>query len=147
VYENGHIKYESVRILLKPMKIDTAISLVFASLRANCQTKKCSVQPQGLPHVTIHYSVLKLFPLLRLQTLHRVSDGCPDRLKTTPSAMQLYLPAGKQALHLITTYSVRSDFTGFATAAFIAWKLTVINAINTVNTPAVLNIHQLIFIL
>ncbi len=31
------------------------------------------------------------------------------------------LPAGRQALHIIT-YSVRNDFTGFAIAAFIAVK-------------------------
>ena len=29
-----------------------------------------------------------------------------------------------------TPYSVRNDLTGLATAAFIAWKLTVNNAIN-----------------
>ena len=41
-------------------------------------------------------------------------------------------------------YSVRKDFTGFATAAFIAWKLTVNNAISNARIPATKNIHQLI---
>jgi hypothetical protein len=40
-------------------------------------------------------------------------------------------------------YSVLKLFTGFATAAFIAWKLTVINAINITNTPPDANNHQL----
>ena len=39
-------------------------------------------------------------------------------------------------------YSVRNDFTGLAIAAFIAWKLTVANAINIINKPARANIHQ-----
>ena len=54
-------------------------------------------------------------------------------------------PACRQAGSRFTThdYSVRNDFTGLATAALIAWKLTVINAINTTNIPAPANIHQL----
>ena len=44
-------------------------------------------------------------------------------------------------------HSVRNDFTGFATAAFIDWKLTVINAIRTATKPADKNTHHLIFIL
>ena len=40
-------------------------------------------------------------------------------------------------------HSVRKLFTGFAIAAFIAWKLTVINAINITNIPAEVNNHQL----
>jgi hypothetical protein len=44
-------------------------------------------------------------------------------------------------------YSVLKLFTGFAIAAFIAWKLTVINAIRTAAMPAIKNIHQLISIL
>ena len=36
---------------------------------------------------------------------------------------------------------------GFANAAFIAWKLTVINAIAMVSKPARANTHQLILIL
>ena len=39
-------------------------------------------------------------------------------------------------------YSVRSDFTGFATAALIAWKLIVNNAINVAKIPAIKNIHH-----
>ena len=44
-------------------------------------------------------------------------------------------------------YSVRSDFTGFATAAFIALMLTVINAIPNVISAANTKIHQLTFVL
>ncbi len=40
------------------------------------------------------------------------------------------------------SYSVLKLFTGFATAAFIAWKLTVANAIKIASTPAAINIHQ-----
>ncbi len=42
-----------------------------------------------------------------------------------------------------SSYSVLNDRTGLATAAFIAWKLTVANAISTTNNPAAANIHQL----
>lgn len=44
-------------------------------------------------------------------------------------------------------YSLLKLFTGLASPAFIARKLTVINAINKAATPATANIHQLIFIL
>ncbi len=37
-------------------------------------------------------------------------------------------------------HSVRNDFTGLAIAAFIAWKLTVTNAIAIANNPAIKNI-------
>ena len=40
-------------------------------------------------------------------------------------------------------HSVRKLFTGLAMAALIAWKLTVINAINVVDEPAKIKIHQL----
>ncbi len=46
-----------------------------------------------------------------------------------------------------TIHSVLKLSTGFAIAAFIAWKLTVSNAINIAATPAIKNIHQLILIL
>ena len=54
--------------------------------------------------------------------------------------MSLWLKALSFFIH-----SVRNDFTGFAIAAFIAWKLTVINAISIVIIPAAKNIHPLIF--
>jgi len=41
-----------------------------------------------------------------------------------------------------TCYSDRNDFTGFATAAFIAWKHTVNNAIRAAKIPADKNIHH-----
>src|SRR6185312_245875 len=40
-------------------------------------------------------------------------------------------------------YSVLKLFTGLATAALIAWKLTVARAINITSTAAIENIHQL----
>jgi hypothetical protein len=43
-------------------------------------------------------------------------------------------------------HSVRSDFTGFATAALTAWKLMVTSAIKHAATPAIANTHQLISI-
>ena len=43
---------------------------------------------------------------------------------------------------MVLTYSVLKLFTGLATELFIAWKLTVINAISIASTPAAVNIHQ-----
>src|SRR3954468_24197298 len=40
-------------------------------------------------------------------------------------------------------HSVRNDFTGFAIAALIAWKLIVANAMMIASSPAARNIHQL----
>src|SRR5687767_7540713 len=40
-------------------------------------------------------------------------------------------------------HSVRNDFTGLATAALMAWKLTVTNAMNSAAAPANTNTHQL----
>jgi hypothetical protein len=40
-------------------------------------------------------------------------------------------------------YSVRKDLTGFATAVFIAWKLTVINAIPNEASAVIANITNL----
>src|SRR5437762_13248890 len=45
------------------------------------------------------------------------------------------------------SHSVLKLFTGFAIAAFIAWKLTVISAINNVNNPHAAKSHQLIPVL
>jgi hypothetical protein len=39
-------------------------------------------------------------------------------------------------------HSVLKLFTGFAIAAFIAWKLIVINAINSAVNAAIANTHQ-----
>ncbi len=41
-------------------------------------------------------------------------------------------------------YSLLKLFTGFAIAAFIAWKLTVISAITSAEIPAIANTLQLI---
>lgn len=40
------------------------------------------------------------------------------------------------------TYSFFNAFTGLASAAFIAWKLTVVRAINKAAKPTVINTHQ-----
>jgi hypothetical protein len=40
-------------------------------------------------------------------------------------------------------YSVRKLFTGFAIAAFIAWKLIVASAIISATSPPAANNHQL----
>ena len=49
-----------------------------------------------------------------------------------------------ESLSLIThfTHSVRNDLTGFAMAALIAWKLTVIKVISRAPTPAAAKIHN-----
>ena len=44
-------------------------------------------------------------------------------------------------------YSDRNELTGFAIAALIAWKLTVINAINKDSNPITANIFQPMLIL
>src|SRR5690242_19731254 len=44
-------------------------------------------------------------------------------------------------------YSLRNASTGFAMAAFIAWKLIVINAMSNAPTAAIINANQLIVIL
>lgn len=49
----------------------------------------------------------------------------------------------KLLLKDVKSYSVLKLFTGFAIAAFIAWKLTVIKAINITSIPADANNHQL----
>lgn len=40
------------------------------------------------------------------------------------------------------SYSVLKLFTGFTTAALMAWQQTVINVILTIAKPAAANIHQ-----
>jgi hypothetical protein len=47
----------------------------------------------------------------------------------------------------INFYSVRNDFTGFAIAAFIAWKLIVNNAILMAISAVIAKTNQLIFVL
>jgi len=47
----------------------------------------------------------------------------------------------------LTYYSVLKLFTGFANAALIAWKLTVISAISNAIDPATANTHHPILIL
>jgi len=47
--------------------------------------------------------------------------------------------------HVTIYYSVRKDLTGFVTAALIAWKLTVINAIIIAVNPPAIKSHQLMF--
>ena len=48
---------------------------------------------------------------------------------------------------LLFNYSVRNDFTGFANAAFIAWKLTVISVIASAPSPEAMKIHNDIVVL
>jgi len=50
------------------------------------------------------------------------------------------------AQKFLTHYSLLKLFTGFATAAFIAWKLIVANAIIIAASPPAANSHQLISI-
>ena len=64
------------------------------------------------------------------------------------------LPTLLPANHLLpacqpvtSPYSVLKLFTGFETAALIAWKLTVAKAINIDASPPVIKIHPLISIL
>ena len=75
--------------------------------------------------------------------MYRGMRGAPHHLQAMRSA---YANGGwfflKRKKHLY--YSVLKLFTGFAIAALIAWKLTVINAIKITNNPAAANNHQLI---
>ena len=69
-----------------------------------------------------------------------------DCLKSHSHVTQIN-KSNKAEIVVQTIYSVRNDFTGLATAAFIAWRPTVSKAIINTPTPAKANIHQLIFIL
>ena len=73
-----------------------------------------------LPHFQITHSVLKLFT------------------PTLWSGLNPCLPAGRFA------HSVRKDLTGFAIAAFIAWKLTVNKVIAITNTAVIINTNGVI---
>ena len=48
---------------------------------------------------------------------------------------------------ILINYSVRNDLTGLAIAAFIAWKLTVNNAITIASNPASKKINKIIMAL
>ena len=48
---------------------------------------------------------------------------------------------------MVLTYSVLKLFTGLAIDVFIAWKLTVINAMTRASNPAITNMLQVISIL
>ena len=55
------------------------------------------------------------------------------------TAGKLFIPI---CIGIPSPHSVRSDFTGFAIAALIAWKLMVTNAITAANKPAAIKTHQ-----
>jgi hypothetical protein len=52
------------------------------------------------------------------------------------------LPSSNHQIIKSSNYSDRNEFTGFATAAFIAWKLIVPNAITPARRPAAAKTHQ-----
>ena len=87
--------------------------------------------------------------LLASQTFCRISYRCFYRLHTDgrKSNQQSNDTRPIQTLQIFKfshwPYSLLKLFTGFAIAAFIAWKLTVAKAINITNIPADANIHQL----
>jgi hypothetical protein len=58
-----------------------------------------------------------------------------------PSAICHPPSNNKQTFHS-RRYSDRNDFTGFIIAALIAWKLTVITAMNVAIAAAAKKIHQ-----
>ena len=68
--------------------------------------------------------------------------GFQTNLKIPKSAIFLF-PHFSHSHTFTFSYSVLNDFTGLATAALIAWKQTVNNAIQTASKPASANIHQL----
>jgi len=57
------------------------------------------------------------------------------------------LRAAGNPQHTTENYSFRKLSTGVAVAAFMVWKLIVINAMNKAIKPAIANTHQLIEIL
>ena len=59
-------------------------------------------------------------------------------------SIHLYFPHNPAESFKSWFYSVLKLFTGFAIAAFIAWKLIVTNAITSASITAIRNIHQLI---
>ena len=52
------------------------------------------------------------------------------------------IKVNETVLLLVPDHSLLKLFTGFASAALIAWKLTVISAITTAAMPAAANTHQ-----
>src|ERR1700722_371915 len=79
----------------------------------------------------------RLNKLNRRHKSHRHEWGCYSKVSTSSPFFS----------DIHDSYSVLKLFTGFATAAFIAWKLIVTNATITASIPANAKIHQLIFIL
>jgi hypothetical protein len=84
-------------------------------------------------HLIFHISLISL-----MDTYQQLHFFCNLLLK------QVLIPLIK-SIHPNprSDYSVLNEFTGFATAALKAWKLTVINAITITSDPATANIGQL----
>src|SRR5436190_18039916 len=76
-----------------------------------------------------------------------VSDHATKSLILIPQfgSKNFLLHSSPLTIHLL--YSILKLFTGFAIVAFIAWKLIVINAINSAVNAAIINTHQLKLVL
>jgi hypothetical protein len=68
--------------------------------------------------------------------------GLPPSLKYTPLVYSLAGAGAKIQVCYRVGYSVLRLFTGFAIAAFIAWKLTVITVISNAPHAAAAKIHH-----
>ena len=73
----------------------------------------------------------------------------PDNSCTNLAAfiLEIHINGNDLKPDITLFYSDRKLFTGFARAALIDWKLTVIKAIKTAPSPATANIHQLMLTL
>ena len=74
-------------------------------------------------------------------TIHYSQFTTPVRLASAGRA-QLTTHDSRFTIHDSRSHSLLKLFTGFATAALIAWKLTVASVINKAPDPAMINIHQ-----
>ncbi len=72
----------------------------------------------------------------------RVTDNPSVRLAVPAGVLSCAL--SRLTFYFSRHYSLLKLFTGFATAALSAWKLTVSNAIKMAVKPASANTHQLI---
>src|SRR4030095_7209863 len=98
----------------------------------------------------VFFSVKIIKACLKLNNDKYYYANCNTRCKTSNIYDRIVFIAYKISesyfkiifYHGLYFYSVRNDFTGFAIAAFSAWKPTVANAIITAIIPAIINTHQ-----
>ena len=89
-----------------------------------------------------------LTSLIHLQVIFAVKQGIRQKLLVAKLNCRYttILRIDCNAIKMRLLYSVRKLLTGFAIAAFIAWKLIVIKAIVIIVNPVIANTHHSILI-